>query len=149
MVPPAGDALRSFSRERRIDPRARASPSLTLISSQCRCFDRAGGAADEDPRAAKLLAVKLECELALPEALVRVRLGLPGSSVPDNHGSGPVFALGDGALKVRVFERMVFDLDRQAFVPRVEAGPGGTAALQYTVEFQARVIVQAPAVCFE
>src|SRR2546426_7348870 len=70
--------------------------------------------AHEDPRAAQLLAVERELDLALAECRVHVgTLRCPRAAIPDHHGPCAVLALRDHALEVGVLERMVLDPDRE------------------------------------
>jgi hypothetical protein len=76
--------------------------------------------------ATKLRSVKHHVDFAPGQLLVRrhavERLVLAG--VPDHHCSGTILALGNHALELCVFERMIFDPYRQTFVME---GPLGTA----------------------
>ena len=76
------------------------------------------------PAALELLAVKLEFEMALGEALVRVADRRPCPPVPDDDGAAAIFALGDRALEVGVFERMVLDCDREPLLAGSGSGRG-------------------------
>jgi hypothetical protein len=63
--------------------------------------------------------MKLELEMAFLQPPMRVPDRRPGPVVPDDDGAAAVFSLGDRALEIRVFERMVFDRDGEALFARV------------------------------
>ena len=72
---------------------------------------------------------------------------LVGAAVPDLHGAGPVLALRDLPCEGRVLERMVFHMDGEVLLPRLERdalrhGPTG----QSSVLLEAEVIVEAACV---
>ncbi len=55
--------------------------------------------------------MELELEVALLQAFVGIPERRPRSIVPDDDRAAAVFALGDRALEIGIFERMVFDGD--------------------------------------
>ena len=52
-----------------------------------------------------------------------IALGLPIAAVPELHGAAAILALGNRAFEIAVVERMILDLDRQAFVRGSSEGP--------------------------
>ena len=64
--------------------------------------------------------------------------------VPDDHPSGPILALGNHALEVAVVERVVLDLDGQPAVRGIGGwSPRHRPRLQYAIDFQTQIVVQA------
>jgi len=105
--------------------------------------------AHEMPAPVQLLALKAEIEMTFLVSGVRVTLRIPLPAIPNHDRAGAVLRRGDGALECVVFDRMIFDVDRQAFFARNEAwaarhGP----ALHYSPEFQPQVVVQPPRCMF-
>src|ERR1700688_3931331 len=101
---------------------------------------------DENKTAAQLLSVQAEFDFAFLELLscVEVALGGKRSAVPNHYGSGSVAAFGNFAFEAAVLQRMVFGLDREAFVSGVERRtlrhcPG----LQGAIDGQPEVVVKA------
>jgi hypothetical protein len=102
------------------------------------------GDLDEFPEAFELLAVHAKHQLAGREPRARVAHGLPRAVVPHDHGAGTVLLRRDGAFEGAVRDRMVFDMDRHALVPGVEAGAFRHGPREHhAVELQAKVVVQA------
>ncbi len=89
---------------------ARPSPRLRLQSHEV-----------EPARQAR--AVQHEGQIALAHSLFGVGQRLPGAAVPGLHGSGAILAIRNGALEVRVVERVVLHMGRDPLVGRVERGP--------------------------
>ena len=81
------------------------------------------------PATVELLAVKLELEMALLQAFVRIPERRPRSIVPHDDRAAAVFALGDRALEIGIFQRMVFDRDGEALLAGLRLGPRVTAQL--------------------
>src|ERR1700757_4504183 len=75
----------------------------------------------EVPAPVELLPMELELEMALLQAPVRISNRLPCSIVPYDDRAAAIFALGDRALEISVFQGMIFDLDSKAFFARIEA----------------------------
>src|SRR5689334_6540962 len=99
----------------------------------------------EMPAAFELAALQLEFQMTLGQALVGIANRRPPASVPDDHATGAVLALGDASLELAVVERVVLDVDRQPLVVRRQAGtPGHRPAFEDTVELQSQVVVQPP-----
>ena len=83
----------------------------------------------EMPAAFKLLAIKLEVEMALLQAAVWIADRRPRALVPYDDRAAAVFALGDRAFEIGVFQRMVLDRDRKALLAGKRLGPRVTAQL--------------------
>src|ERR1700757_4661947 len=97
----------------------------------------------EVPAPVQLLAVKLELEMALLQAPVRISDRRPRAIVPDDDRAAAILALGDRALKISIFEGMILDRDRKAFFARIEArAAGDRPALQDAVQRQPEVVMQ-------
>ena len=101
---------------------------------------------DQHPAAEELLAVEAELQRAAAIPFVGVLLQRrPVAVVPDDHAAGAVLAAGDGALEAAVVEGMVLDMDGEAPVGGIQAGPAGhRPALQGVAELQPEVVVQPP-----
>ena len=81
-------------------------------------------------------------EFASFESLDWIDFGLPSAMIPPADGAGAVFALGDFAFEVGVFERMVFDFDREASFAWLGAGSFRNGpALQDAFELEAEIVV--------
>src|SRR3954447_20964597 len=81
--------------------------------------------------------------MALLEASMRITLGLPPATVPDQHGAAAIFAFRDGAFELVVFDRMVFDLHREPLLARHQTrAPRRRPALHHAVEFEPQIVVQ-------
>ena len=77
-------------------------------------------ACNQGPLAAQLVAVECHQQLALFQALGDVLDGDERTLVPNDHGAGPVVALGDDPLEVGVFDGMVLGLHGEPLDRRVE-----------------------------
>ena len=98
---------------------------------------------DQMPATFKLFAIELEVEMALLQAPVRIADRRPRPLVPYDDRAAAVFALGDRALEIGVFQRMVFDSDGKALFARNEArATCYRPALQHAVESQPEIVVQ-------
>ena len=62
------------------------------------------------------MAPQFEQELPLLEALLRILERYPHPPIPHDHRTGAVLALGNDTLELRILERMVLGLHREAFV---------------------------------
>ena len=83
--------------------------------------------------------------MALGVALVRIAFGRPGAAIPDHDGAAAIFAFRDGALEGVVFDRMVLDVNGEAFLVGIEARPARhRPALHHAVEFQPQIVMQPP-----
>ena len=95
------------------------------------------------PAAVELLAVKLELEMALLQAPVRVADRRPCALVPHDDRAAAIFALGDRALEIGIFQRVVFDRDGEALLARDQARAAGhRPALEHAVQREAEIVVQ-------
>jgi len=110
-----------------------------------RGFATVGAEADQGPFSLQPFAVQDHLDLALPEGRIEVGLlRLPGSAVPHLHRAGAVVAGGDGALEGSVIERVVLDLDGEAFDEGVAGrGLGHGPGLEHAVDLDAEVVVEA------
>lgn len=73
-----------------------------------------------------------------------VAFGFPVTAIPKHDGASAIFALRDRAFKVTVVEGMVFDLDRQPLVGRIERwaasdGPG----FEDAIKLQSQIVMEA------
>src|ERR1700733_6906394 len=95
------------------------------------------------PTAVELLAMQLELEMALLQTFVGIPKRRPRSIVPHDDRAAAVFAFGDRALEIGVFQRMVFDLDGEALLPGVQARAASpSAAFEDPVQREAEVVMQ-------
>src|SRR5262245_43996712 len=100
--------------------------------------------AHEMPAAVQLLAVEREGEIALLEALVRIVLGMPAPTVPDQHGAAAVLALRDRTFERVVLDRVILDLHGKPLLAGIEARTArDRPALHHAVELEPQVVVQA------
>ena len=74
------------------------------------------------PAAVESFAFYEEVQLAAAKLLFRrpVAHRLPMAAIPELYRAAAILALGNGPFEVAVVERMVFDFDSQATVPRTE-----------------------------
>ncbi len=77
----------------------------------------------ERPVAVKLVAAQLEEELAFGESLAPILERDPFAAIPHDHAARAVVALGNDALEVAVFERVILDLHGETLVFRVVRRP--------------------------
>src|SRR5580693_3540216 len=97
------------------------------------------------PAPFQLLPMKLEFEMALGEALVRIEDRRPCAPIPDEHRAAAVFALRDRAFERTIVERMVLDLDREPLLAGDEARAAGhRPALQDAVQFEPEIVMEPP-----
>src|ERR1700688_3857308 len=79
------------------------------------------------------------------ERLVGIAFGSPMAAVPDHHGAAAIFALRDGTLEAVVLDRMVLDMDGEAFFAGIEARPAGDRPTFHdAVELEPQIVMQAP-----
>src|SRR5690349_19745452 len=98
---------------------------------------------NEEPLPLQLLPVQLEREPSLAESLVRIAHRGPGATVPQQHRSASVLALGYGPFEIAVLDLMVLDFDRESLVGWIAAGPlGHRPALEHAVQLEAEVVVE-------
>jgi hypothetical protein len=90
---------------------------------------------------AELVAGKLEVDLAARDAVFARTLEVAKpTAVPDDHRSRPVVSLRNDGFEIEVFERMVFGLDGEALVDRIEARTSRhREALEHTAELEPEV----------
>ena len=111
-------------------------PILALLA-------RLGAHPDQMPATLEFLTVKLEVELALLQAFVRIADRRPCAPVPHDDGAAAVFAFGDRSFEIGVFQRVVFDGDREPLFAGYEARAAShRPALQNAVQRQAEIVVQ-------
>ena len=96
------------------------------------------------PSAMQFLAVEREFEIALGIGGFRVGIERgPDAAIPDQRGAGAVLPARNDALEPAIFERVVFDMNRQALLARIEARPfRHRPALQHPVEFEPEIVMQ-------
>ncbi len=95
------------------------------------------------PATLEFLTVKLEVELALLQAFVRIADRRPRAPIPNDDGAAAVFAFGDRSFKIGVFQRVVFDGDREPLFAGDQArAPSHRPTLQNAVQRQAEIVVQ-------
>ena len=98
---------------------------------------------DQMPTALQFLTMKLELEVALLEAPMWIADRRPRPLVPDDDRAAAVFAFGDCALEVAIFERVVLDRDRQTFFARHQARAArDRPALEHPVQREAEIVVE-------
>jgi hypothetical protein len=96
------------------------------------------------PTTFKPLAMQVKSQVAALEAALGVTLWVPGAAVLEHDGTAAILALRNCTFERAVIERMVFDMDREAFVGGVEAWPlCDRPALQHAIHFKAKIIVEA------
>jgi hypothetical protein len=105
-----------------------------------------GFRAHDDPGAVHPFAFHDEFQFAFGQGagdILEAFFRRPVATIPEHDGSAAILALGDGALKVTVGERMVFDLHRQPPVFRVERGTlGNRPGPENAIPFQAQIEMQ-------
>ena len=93
--------------------------------------------AHEVPAAVQFFAIEVEHEVPLGVALVRIALRVPRATVPDHHRAAAVLAVRNRAFEGVVFDRVIFNVDREPLVGGVEARPAGDRpALHHPVQFK-------------
>src|SRR6266436_6546037 len=80
---------------------------------------------NQDPLAVELLALELKLEIAAFQSFVRISDRRPFAAVPDDDFARAVFAFRNAAFEFGVFDRMVFNFDRQPLFSRIERGTFG------------------------
>ena len=72
------------------------------------------------------------------------RLWLPGSAIPQHDGAAAILTLGDRSFEFSVCKWMVFGVDCQAFICRIEARTfRNRPAQEDAIEFQAEIVMEA------
>src|SRR5579872_382005 len=111
-------------------------PVLALLA-------RLAAHSDQMPPAFELLTKKLKLKMSLLQAPMRVPDRRPRAFVPHDDRAAAVFAFGDRALEIAVFQRVVFDRDGETLFARNEARAAGhRPALQHAVESEPEIVVQ-------
>jgi hypothetical protein len=83
-----------------------------------------------------------ELQIALLETAFGI-FGFPSAAVPQHDRAAAVLALRNRALEITIVERVVFDLDGQPLVVRIERGPfRHRPGLEDAVEFEPQIVVQ-------
>ena len=99
--------------------------------------------ADQDPTSLQLGPFEGELDLSGPIVGLGLTQRLPGPSVPDHHRSASVFSGRNQSLEVAIVERMVFDLDGQPLLRRVEAWSlRNRPTLECTSHFEPEIVMQ-------
>ena len=81
--------------------------------------------------------------MAFGVTFVRIAFRHPGAAIPDHHGAAAIFAFRDRTLEGVVFDRMVLDVDGEAFFVGIQAGAAGhRPALHHAVEFKPQIVMQ-------
>ena len=109
------------------------------------------GHADQDKTAMQPLALKVELEIALRQHLLRPlgSLRLPITAVPKHDCSAAISTFGNRPFEVAIIERVIFDLDGEPFVMRVERRSfGHSPGFENAIQLKPQIIVQAVASCF-
>src|SRR5258708_4439814 len=98
--------------------------------------------AHEVPAPMQLLPLEREDEVPLLVTLVRVVLRNPAPTIPDHPRAAAVLSLRNRAFECVVLDRVVFHVDREAFLARNEARTtGDRPALHYAVEFESQGVI--------
>jgi hypothetical protein len=75
--------------------------------------------------------------VALGIAFVRIAFRNPVAAIPYDHRSGAILTLRNHPFEITIFERMIFDVNREPFVAGNETRPfGDRPTLQDAVEFE-------------
>ena len=99
----------------------------------------------EVPTPVQLLAVELECEVALGQAFVRIGFGLPMATIPDHHRPAAIFSLRYRAFEFVVGNRMIFDFNGQALFAWHEAWSSRhSPAFHDSIKFEPQIVVETP-----
>src|SRR5205823_5254496 len=77
------------------------------------------------------------------ESLLWIALRMPAPAIPDEHGTAAIFAFRDGAFKRVVFNRMVLDRNREAFLAGNEARAAGhRPTLHHPAKLKPQIIMK-------
>jgi hypothetical protein len=94
------------------------------------------------PATLELLAVEREGQPTLLQSPVRIAFRMPAAAIPDHDRAGAI-TLRYRALELVVVDRMVLDLDREALLGWIKAGPAGyRPALHDPVELEPQIIME-------
>ena len=78
--------------------------------------------------------MQLKHQLSLLVTFGGVSFRFPGATVPKHDRATAIFAGGDGSLERTVFERMIFNVNGQRFLPSIETRSfGNRPALENAV----------------
>ena len=86
-----------------------------------------------------------ELEIALGQRLLRrlVAFRLPVAAIPQHDRAAAILAFGNGPFEIAIVERMIFHLDGEALVMRVERRAAGHGpGFEDAVEFKPKIVVQ-------
>jgi hypothetical protein len=99
---------------------------------------------DQHPAAPQFFAVEREFEPAVAQRRRRVGVGWnPGAAIPEHDRSAAVFVLWNDPLETAIFERMIFDFDREPLFTGIEARSfRHCPALEHAIEFETKIIVE-------
>ena len=98
----------------------------------------------EMPAALKPFAMEIESQVAALKIAFGISKRLPCALVPEHDGPAAILALRDGTLERPVVEGMIFNMNREAFVFRVEAWAlCHCPAFQNAIEFEPKIVMQA------
>ena len=98
---------------------------------------------DQMPAALEFLAVKLELEMALFQAPLRVADRRPCATIPDDDRATAIFALSDRSFEIGIFQRVVLDRDREALLARIQARASGhRPALEDALQSEPKIVVE-------
>ncbi len=96
------------------------------------------------PGARQLLPLEPKFEMPLAISRFRIELRHPGTAVPHHDRSAAILALRNHAFEIAIFERVVFDMNRQPLLAGDEARPlRHRPALQDAIELKAEIVVEA------
>ncbi len=94
----------------------------------------------ERPLAAQLVALQVEEELALLQALEGILEGDPHPAVPHDHGARAVVACGNDPLEIAVLEGVILDMHGESLVGRVRGRAfGDRPRFQHALHFETQV----------
>jgi len=100
--------------------------------------------ADDGKFSTQLFAGKAELEIPARKLFFRAGVSqqLIGTAIPQHHAAAAVIALGNHALELAVFERMVFHHHRQALLVGIEGRTlGNRPGLQRAADFQPEIVM--------
>ena len=104
---------------------------------------------DQHKTSSQFVAVQNEFQFATIDLLLRrlIAFCFEGAVVPYDHVAGAIISLRYFTLELGVLERVIFGLNREAFIARIHRrafrdGPG----LHHAIYFQTEIVMQAPRV---
>ena len=96
----------------------------------------------QHPAAIELFAGEAKLERTGLQAFLDIVHRRPDAGVPDDHRPAAILALGDHALEVDIFERVVLGLDGEPLVGRIERRPlRHRPALQHVADLEPQIVV--------